>query len=232
MAEIGINHQGNLGIATQMIDRAKECGADVAKFQVYDPEKLLDPNDYTPRDWAAIKKTKLDFDEVHFLFSYCQIEGIEFMASAFDKERLEWLEKVGVKRHKIASRTVDDLDYCKAVLKTGKTVFVSDGKALGKFFGAPNVKWLYCISKYPTALEEISWDEGIFWKNAYYGFSDHTQSLTAAKTAIVLGAKLIEKHFTLDKSLAGPDHCCSMEPYELRELCKFRDEFDIMDWRK
>uniref|UniRef100_A0A6M3IX64 Putative N-acetylneuraminate synthase n=1 Tax=viral metagenome TaxID=1070528 RepID=A0A6M3IX64_9ZZZZ len=245
IAEIGINHGGNLQLAKDMVSLAKSAGADVAKFQLYDPEKLLKKEDFTRFDWNAIMKSKLSHLQTIELKNYCDKEKIEFMASAFDYERLGWLEEIGVKRHKIASRMIYDKDYCEAVKATYKPYLVSTGFIRGdnplwesaedtwRRIGRKEFKasWLYCISKYPTLLKDVGFNHYTFtedlcqnWK-WYDGFSDHTIGLAAAKVAISLGAKIIEKHFTLDNTLPGPDQVCSMLPKELFELVKFRDEF-------
>lgn len=235
IAEIGINHNGHIELAKSLINIAKDCGADVAKFQLYDPEALLNPKDFGSEDWEIILKTKLSKDQAYTLKKHCDDIGIEFMASAFDLERLGWLEEFGVKRHKIASRSVYDIEYINAVKLTNKEYFVSTGMIDNKKeeewitwtrLGAsnPKVLFLYCVSKYPTSLKDISFHQEIFNNENYYGFSDHTIGLTASIVALSLGAKIIEKHFTLHKFLPGPDQACSMTPSELRKLCKFRDE--------
>lgn len=235
IAEIGINHQGNLAIAVGMITLAKVCGADIAKFQLYDPDKLLSCDDFTLDDWEIIKKTKMDFYDVKFLKRVCDKEGIEFMASAFDLERLGWLEQLGVKRHKIASRSIYDREYCEAVKATGKPTFISLGMQDDKKEPYSATlhrlgwgKFMYCISEYPTPLNKIErWMMDPF-KTIYRGFSDHTKGITSSQCAIAYGLPYVEKHFTLDKTLPGPDHVCSATPEELKALCKFRGEVGQM----
>ena len=246
IAEIGINHCGDLGLAKEMIELAKSNGADVAKFQLYRPEKLLARQDFPERDWKVILASELSFLEARELKDHCDQLEIEFMASAFDYERLGWLEDFGVKRHKIASRMIYDREYCEAVKATFKPYLVSTGRTKNEYnrLGESVVdtywrvgrkmlgsSWLYCISKYPTELMDVGFNRYTFTQQLskkwewYDGFSDHTVGLTAAKTAIALGAKIIEKHFTMHRNLPGPDQAGSMTPDELKELCKFRDEF-------
>jgi len=246
IAEVGINHCGKMSIAKRAIELAKLYGADVAKFQLYQPERLLNKTDYPSfGHWQAIRESELSFKQAKELKDYCDLVGIEFMASAFDFERLGWLEDFGVKRHKIASRSIYDSAYCQAVKNTYKPYLVSTGwvredNPLGETprqtwerIGRKEFKaeWLYCVSKYPTKLEELQFHHYLFTTQLskkwewYDGFSDHTIGLTAAKVAISLGAKIIEKHFTLNRSLPGPDQAGSIEPLELKELCKFRDGF-------
>jgi len=249
IAEIGINHQGEMDKAFQMIQEAKVAGADIIKTQVYEPEKLLNKKQFSKEDWAIIKRTKLDYDQVKKMKQWSDDIGIEFMASAFDTKQLGWLEDLNVKRHKIASRSIYDVDYVNAVKATGKEHFISMGwllednkleesyyKTWCRLQEGVKARILYCVSKYPTSLEEIKleylvemgycFDVNI--SDTYYGFSDHTIGLTAAMAAIVYGARVIEKHFTLSKSLPGPDHVGSMDFAELKTLCKFRDEFERM----
>lgn len=255
IAEIGINHSGNMDMAKRMVEEAIVAGADVAKFQLYKPEDILKPGWFTPEDWFAIQESELTRRQVSNLFGFCEGLGIEFMASAFDLERLGWLEDIGVRRHKIASRSVFDAEYVRAVKATGKPLIISMGWLLDSdgwgvderlretyetqrpeipsgvvnslLTGcADRTKLLYCVSKYPTSLRELRYFPKRF--NMYDGFSDHTPGLTAAKVAIARGARIVEKHFTLDPSAPGPDHACSMTPAELRELARFRDEYHEM----
>jgi len=248
IAEIGINHCGDMWMAMNMINLAKECGADTVKFQIYDPEKLLDPKDFSGQDWQAILKSKLNFYQVVELWDYCKEVGIEFLASAFDHDGLRWLETIGVKRHKIASRSIYDKAYVEKVKITGKPYIVSLGWLdkrdikietekqllirLGLFESEERVKFLRCSSKYPTPLRESLVFNSMFsnpmFRTPYDGYSDHTIGLTASKCAIAYGAEIIEKHFTLDKESIGPDHKCSMDVKELKELCTFRDEYEEM----
>ena len=233
IAEIGINHNGSLNMAMEMIRRAKENGADIAKFQVYQPEKLLDKNEFSPEDWKAILDSEIHFDDLQILKAACDEHDIEFMASAFDLERLEWLEKLNVKKHKIASRTVFDTEYCKAVLDTGKEVLVSNGGLRGKpreeaqnilrlFYDYPKVKILHCVAEYPTSPEKVIFERNMFRKG-FSGWSDHTESILHCIAAITLGAEYIEKHYTLDKNLPGPDQKGSMDNTELRSIANYRN---------
>jgi len=253
IAEIGINHGGDMNRAKAMIEMATAAGADVAKFQLYKPEKILRPSWFTPADWAAILESELKQEQAWTLFEHCGKCGIEFLASAFDLERLHWLEEFEVKRHKIASRSVFDAEYVRAVKATGKPLLISMGwlldaegygvderlrgtyeeckaavtvpmYALNSLLGgsAERTKLLYCVSKYPTVLSELRYFPRKY--NVYDGFSDHTRGITAAKVAIARGARVVEKHFTLDPTAPGPDQECSMTPAELAQLVRFRDE--------
>lgn len=222
VSEIGQNHNGDIELAKNMIKSSKTNGADIAKFQFYDAKKLF-PKENNP--WFDYNiNTELSFDQVEELFAFCNQIGIEFMASTFDIQRLEFLESIGVKRHKIASRSIFDQDLIEAVISTEKEVLISLGQwkktELPKFSARHNVKFLFCVSDYPAKLENISFSDVDF--SIYSGFSDHTIGIDAAKVAISRGAVIVEKHFTLDKSSYGPDHSCSMTPNELKELDRFR----------
>lgn len=224
IAEIGINHNGNLNLAHELIRQAKANGADLAKFQFYDPAKIFGPKGSHPdaKNFAWAKTVELDFESARKLKRWCDEEEIEFSASSFDEERFKWMEELGVRRHKIASRTVDaDPALCKRILATGKETFVSLGlwKGKGVPFKAANARYLYCITKYPVELPDVKLPRD-FGRSDYAGFSDHTLGIEAALTAIGRGATVIEKHFTLSKGMAGPDHVLSMDPPELNTLAR------------
>lgn len=220
IAEIGQNHNGDMSLAKELIKLARDNGADVAKFQLFSAEKLFEREN---NPWFEYNKsTQLSKDNVEMLIEYSNKLGIEFMASVFDEERLSWLEEFNVKRYKIASRSINDVDLIESVLMTDKPVIISLGmwnkKEFPKFIG--NVEgYLYCISKYPTAYEDLQFNSVNF--NDYLGFSDHTIGINAACCALSRGAKVIEKHFTTDKNLYGPDHKGSATPSELYKLCNF-----------
>ena len=242
IAEIGINAGRNgkvdIALAHDMIVQVKKAGADVAKFHVYDPVTLLNQEDYSPEDWLQILSSKLSKQQLGEIKSICDHYDIEFFASAFDFERLGWLEEIGVKRHKIASRSIYDVEYVKAVQDTGKDYLWSTGwlkednplgeSRLGTYQRLHMNPWdsqtatkMYCISEYPTPLEKIS----VYKLDTHEGFSDHTVGNTASMVAIALqGVKVVEKHYTYDKTATGPDHKGSADYEDLKTLCKFRDE--------
>ena len=229
IAEIGQNHNGDLDLAKQLIKLAKESGADVAKFQVYDAKKLFDSSD--KNKWYEYNcKTELTKDQLYYLAEYSDNLNIEFMASVFDTKRIEWLEDIGVKRYKIASRSIYDEELIECLINTGKPLIASlgmwKGDNLPNLNSKQDIDYLHCISNYPTKLEELFIKDIDF--KTYSGLSDHTIGITAACSSIVLGAKIIEKHFTLDKGMYGPDHEGSMDPNELKFIDNFRKEFELM----
>jgi N,N'-diacetyllegionaminate synthase len=229
----GINHNGNIHLAHELTRQAAGAGADFIKWQAYDVDALFGPHgaDPNPEIYAGVKP--LEFNEEQFaqLKEWADQESIGFMCSTFDETRLNWIEKLGVKYHKIASR-VSKLDrpLAEKTLKIGKPTFVSLG------FGAkgfdPSIKnayYLYCVSSYPTEYKELELPaEFAKTPKHYYGISDHTLGIGASLAACGRGARVIEKHFTLDKSARGFDHLCSCTPEELRDLVKYTREIDIV----
>lgn len=224
IAEIGQNHNGDIALARELIHSAKESGADVAKFQVYDARALFPKEGNAWYEYNC--KTELSRDQIGNLAEECRCVGIEFMASVFDVERVAWLEEVGVKRYKIASRSIRDTALIEALVATGKPLLASLGMWEGAKFpeikNAAKVGFLFCISKYPTPLRELQLSQVDF--GAYAGFSDHTKGINASIAALARGAKVLEKHYTLDKAMHGPDHSGSMKPDELAAINAFRND--------
>lgn len=224
IVEIGQNHNGDMDLAVEMIRMAAARGADVVKFQVYDARALF-PREGNP--WYDYNcATELSRRDVERLAEACAREGVEFMASVFDVERVDWLEAVGVRRYKVASRSVRDQALLQRLAATGKPLVVSlgmwDGDAFPPVPGAARVDYLYCVSEYPTPLDRLHLSRCDFTR--YAGFSDHSVGLTAAMASLALGAGIVEKHFTLDTSMYGPDHEGSMDPDGLARLVLFRNE--------
>jgi len=239
IAECGINHNGDMHRAVDMIWEAEQCGADVAKFQIYRPERILDLK--KPRiidHWDIIKATELSFENVCLLKSVCDKAQIEFFASVFHPDRVEWTEKIGVERYKIASRSIYNKDLAEAIAATNKPVIMSWGwyepqkgypVLINHLAAWGRTKHLYCIAEYPTSLKDLQFidrEGSIFEGDGHDGFSDHTVVITASVMAMSLGATIIEKHFTLSRSLPGCDQVCSMEPDELRRLCEMRNDVE------
>jgi sialic acid synthase SpsE len=228
IAEIGQNHNGDMTLARRLIAEAKAVGADVAKFQVYEARALFPKEGNEWFDYNC--RTELSRADVEMLAVECERGGIEFMASVFDVERVAWLEAVGMRRYKLASRSIRDRALIDAVARTGKRLVVSLGHWTEPDFpqiAAPGgVDFLYCVSKYPTPLPDLHFAAVDFTR--YAGFSDHTIGIEAPMAALARGARIIEKHFTLDKDMYGPDHSGSMMPQELKALVRFRDALGQM----
>lgn len=225
IAEIGINHNGSMALAHEMIRQAAICGADAAKFQAYSVDALFGPDGEDPNEeiHAGVKHMELTKDDLVQLKQWCEEERIEFMCSVFDEERLQWVEDLEIKYHKIASRTSKlTPELAVKMAETGKTCFMSQG------FNAPrledkfvNVKYLYCVAEYPTEYKNLHMPKSFDGFMNYSGFSCHSLGIEASLVAIGRGAKIIEKHFTLNKAAEGFDHVCSINPAELADLVKY-----------
>lgn len=211
IAECGHNHMGYMRHAKLLIDEAKRCGADIVKFQAYDTNKIKKPWESRYFELLLSEHTKEEFKE---LKEYCDKVGIEFMASAFDLEHLAWLEELGVKRHKLASRSIYDKELIKAMEATGKPIIASLGKIDER--GIPKIKnceYLYCVSEYPAYITGLP-----NFGEIYTGFSDHTVGCYWTREAVKRGATIIEKHFTLSHDLPGHDIKGSADPTELKDF--------------
>mgnify|MGYP004447990325 CR=1 FL=1 len=210
ISEIGINHNGDFRKIEELIRQSAIGGADFAKFQLYDSVRVFGDE--------SRKKNEFNFEQVKTIKQICEHYNIEFFASVFDEEKIEWCEELGVKRYKIASRTiVKEQELCKKIVDLGKPTYISLGlyQGLGVPFSAPHVKYFNCISKYPTSCVDFK----MFVYNAnIIGLSDHSYGISYALYNIAHGASIIEKHFTLNKGMKGNDHIGSMNLDELRML--------------
>ena len=219
VAEAGINHCGSLDRALKMVEAAADAGADVVKFQSFTADKL----GYDQKLTSFLKGVELSKDDHWKLNLKAHKCGIEFMSTPFSTEWVDFLVKLGVKRLKISSGKVQDkvfVDYAQA---TGLPIIVSNGMCTPEELAAittPRMTVLYCVSQYPTPLHKVDFRKMMALKNNYYnyGFSDHTQGISASVIAAASGASVIEKHFTLDRRLPGPDQICSVEPDELKQM--------------
>lgn len=224
IAEIGQNHNGDMKLAKKLILSAKENGADAVKFQVYDAKSLFSKENNPWYDYNL--STELSKSDLFDLADYSSHLNIDFFASVFDVSRIDWLEEIKVKRYKVASRSIHDKPLINKLSLTGKNLLVSLGMWTDKSFPViqttAQVDYLYCLSKYPASFEDLHLGSVDF--SMYSGFSDHTIGITAAITALARGARIIEKHFTLDKKMYGPDHMCSMTPDELQQLSQYKND--------
>ncbi|MEZ5440760.1 MAG: N-acetylneuraminate synthase family protein [Lysobacterales bacterium] len=216
IAELHPQHGGKAGLIREFIREAALNGADVAKFQLYDAEALLGSD-----RWNYLQ---LDFEMVKKIKRWCDEDGIEFMCSVFDEERLQWCEEIGVKRHKIASRTVKDPRLCEAIIATGKPIIMSLGMHDGQdlpYADHANISYLHCKSSYPAFTEEMCDFPASFSANGVAGYSDHCLGIGVCLLAIARGATIIEKHMSLNKATqldTERAHVCSMTPAELAQL--------------
>ena len=218
IAEIGQNFCGDLQLALKLIIEARDYGADLVKFQLYDSEKL----------YGEYHNTELTFPDANYLFNYGKDCGIEVFFSVFDVRRVKWCEEIGVKQYKIASSENQNRSLLEAVSKTGKEYIISSNSLDLVLPGLPEygigVKRLYCVASYPTKPEQLHLRNVVFDSKVSYcyfdGFSDHTIGLDTSKIALARGAKIIEKHFAIDH-YTGVDAEWSMTSSELRELKQF-----------
>ncbi len=223
IAEIGINHNGSLPLAHELIRQAKLAGADIAKFQFYDPFRVFGPQGSHPDPRALEQAVPLAFrfEQAQELKRWCDEERIELVASVFDEERFEWMEALGMQRYKIASRTVQDRALCRRILATGKETFISLGMWTEPSvpYRADNARYLYCVARYPCEYGDLRLPR-FFPDSVFAGFSDHTLGIEASLVAVARGAQIIEKHFTLNRAMKGTDHAFSLEPVGLRKLVR------------
>tara|TARA_Y100000748_G_scaffold230547_1_gene194569 strand:- start:203 stop:925 length:723 start_codon:yes stop_codon:yes gene_type:complete len=225
ISEIHPQHHGSMSEIKRMVLQSKIGGADAVKVQLYSSKNIWGDES---RDYISITKSELkEIDD------YCKIVGIDLSASVFDEEKLEWCEEINLKFYKIASRTVkEDKELCKKIIDIKKETIVSLGMydwKKGLPFDEKNVKYLYCVSNYPTQLTEIEFPE--FTEGKFYGYSDHTIGIAAPMYAVAHGAKLIEKHFSNNKSLQVETqlaHVCSMDLEDLTKLRNFSDAFTLI----
>lgn len=218
--EIGHNHLGNIRLAKTMIEEAKVVGAEIVKFQLYDTDRIKKP--WQSR-YFELKFSEMTRDEMKELKRHCDKVGVEFMASAFDCERVKWLEDIGVKRHKLASRSIYDKELIKCMEKTGKPIIASLGAwkewdSDGKLPTIKNAQYLYCVPEYPAYITE---KEFPVMFSGLSGFSDHTVGMYWAREAVKRGATIIEKHFTLSRELPGFDQKGSAEPWEIKDFITY-----------
>jgi N,N'-diacetyllegionaminate synthase len=244
IAEIGVNHNGDISLAEKLIEAAKKSGADAVKFQTFTAAALVSPG--TPKVHYQLNTTSVD--ETHYemlkrlelskqahldLAAYCQVLGIDFISTPYDIQSAAFLEGIGVRFFKTASADLVDLPLQRFIAATGKSVIIATGMAtLGEVEhvvniyleeGNSNVVLLHAVSNYPCSDESLNLRAMHTLAKSFslpVGFSDHSEGYLGAVLSIAMGAKVIEKHFTLDKSMAGPDHKASSTPLEFAELVR------------
>ncbi|GAW31866.1 N-acetylneuraminate synthase [Carboxydocella sp. JDF658] len=236
IAEAGVNHNGDLQLAKKMIDVAAAAGADAIKFQTFKAEKLVTRNapkaDYQKKStetgesqFAMLKKLELSEQDHYELFAYCQAKGIRFMSTPFDEESLLFLHSLGVELFKISSGDLNNQPFLHKINSLGKPVILSTGMAnLSEITEAVQILsncplvLLHCTTAYPTPVEIVNLRAINLLQEKFgpmVGYSDHTLGTEVAVAAVALGAFVIEKHFTMDKNLPGPDQQASLNPEEL-----------------
>jgi N,N'-diacetyllegionaminate synthase len=246
IAEAGVNHNGSSELAKRLVDVAAEVGADAVKFQTFKAKNLVSKNakkaeyqiENTGSDesqYEMIKKLELGFDEFEELKKYCDEKGIIFLSTPFDDESINFLNDLGLEIFKISSGEITNLPYLRKIGNLGKKVILSTGmsnlcdieNALNVLENAgtkrENITILHANTEYPTPMEDVNLKAMITIKEAFkcnVGYSDHTLGIEVPVAAVAMGAKVIEKHFTLDKNMKGPDHKASLEPDELKAMVK------------
>jgi N,N'-diacetyllegionaminate synthase len=243
IAEAGMTHDGSLGNAIRMAEVAAECGADAVKFQLHDARAESTRDAPSPpyfrheTRWEYFERTAFSDEQWARLKEACDSAGIEFLCSAFSLEALWRLEHFGVRRHKIPSGEVTNVELIRAAAATGKPVLLSSGmSSWGELDAAvaaagDNVTVLQCTSAYPTPPARVGLNLLGELRERYgkpVGLSDHSIGPHACFAAVALGATVIEKHFTLSQELYGPDASLALEPYQLEELCDGVREIETM----
>jgi N,N'-diacetyllegionaminate synthase len=246
IAEAGVNHNGDLSMARRLIDAAAEAGADLVKFQTFKADQLVTTSarkaSYQLATTAVdesqhemIRRLELSEAMHGDLISHCRQCGIEFFSTAFDLGSLDYLMRLGMERIKVPSGEITNLPYLRRVgsfrkqviLSTGMSTLVEIESALSVLEGAgtprANITVLHCNTEYPVPMAEVNLRAMQSIRDAFgvaVGFSDHSEGIEVAIAAVALGASVIEKHFTLDRNLPGPDHRSSIEPDELGRMVR------------
>lgn len=246
IAEAGVNHNGDIEIAKKLIDVAAGAGADYVKFQTFTADSLVTVNadkaSYqkintrsNESQYAMLKKLELTGDMHRSLMRHCMERGISFLSTGFDIPSVKFLVEMGVDFIKVPSGEITNLPYLQFVgsqglpvlLSTGMSTLEEVGDAVDALFGAGlsrnQLMLLHCTSEYPAPFDAVNLNAMLVMRDRFevkVGYSDHTSGITISMAAVALGATIIEKHFTLDKGMEGPDHKASLSPGELRDLIR------------
>ena len=248
IAEAGDNHNGNFDLALQLVDKAAEAGADCVKFQTFVTEnvisKFAEKADYQKQttgenesQYEMVKKLELSFEQFRLIQKYSQKKNIMFLSTPFDLDSIDFLEEIQIPFWKISSGEITNLPYLEKIAKTGKDIIMSTGMctmeeieaalSVLREHGAGKITLLHCNTEYPTPFEDVNLRAMQEMKEAFgvpVGYSDHTVGIEVPIAAAAMGASVIEKHFTLDKNMEGPDHKASLEPEELKQMvCSIRN---------
>lgn len=242
IAEIGVNHNGSIELAIESIKAAKKAGADCAKFQTFKAEQIvtaaspkaayqLKVTDSEESQYDMLKKLELNFESFKEIMQACKNEQIDFLSTPYNKEDVDFLEQLGVTMYKIASGQLTELPFLQYVAATKKRIYLSTGMGtMADVFtaaetirsaGNNDIVVLQCTTNYPSRVEDANITAMKSMQTACkvaVGYSCHIQENYACFAAVALGATVIEKHFTLDKSLPGPDHSSSLEPTDFAAL--------------
>lgn len=247
IAEAGVNHNGSMEMAKKLVDAAAEAKVDLVKFQTFKADKLVTKTakkaTYQQQNLASdddsqynmLKSLELSDNDHLELIAYAQLKGVKFFSTAFDVEGLDYLNDLGFERFKVPSGEINNYPYLKKLAELGKPVILSTGMAnMDEIKDALNVLTseslrleditvLHCNTEYPTPFEDVNLKAMLSIAKeckVKVGYSDHTLGIEVPTAAVALGATVIEKHFTLDRNLPGPDHKASLEPNELKAMVK------------
>jgi len=246
IAEAGVNHNGSIKLAKQLIDVAVDAGVDAVKFQTFKTENLVSKNtkkanyqkdttDSEESQFDMIKKLELDIDTHHELIRYCASKEIMFLSTPFDHDSIDMLNNLKLEIFKIPSGEITNLPYLRHIGSLRKKIILSTGMAnMGEIEDAldvliiagtlkQNITVLHANTMYPTPYEDVNLKAMVTIGNTFdvaFGYSDHTLGIEVDIAAVAMGASVIEKHFTLDKEMEGPDHKASLEPDELISMVK------------
>lgn len=247
IAEAGVNHNGSLEIAKHLVDEASSAGVDIIKFQTFKAEKLVSKAakqaEYQKKNigkgeetqYAMLKKLELSNEQHKALIAYCKLKNIRFFSTAFDMYSIDYLHSLNLGLWKIPSGEITNYPYLKKIASYNEPVILSTGMCeLTDIENAINVlvangvskdiiTVLHCNTEYPTPMKDVNLKAMLEIKEKFgvkVGYSDHTEGIEVPIAAVTLGATVIEKHFTLDKHMEGPDHKASLEPSELKAMVK------------
>ena len=246
IAEAGVNHNGDLDLAFKLIDAASSAGADLVKFQSFKAEKLVteeaskasyqkQTTDKNESQFSMIKKLELDLNDHKELINYCEKKKIGFFSTGFDIDSLNMLMQLGLDLIKIPSGEINNLPYLRHIGTLGKPVIMSTGMAnieeieqaisvlRQSGISKNNICVLHCNTEYPTPMKDVNLTAMLTIKETFnldVGYSDHTMGIEIPIAAVALGAKVIEKHITLDRNMTGPDHAASLEPLEFKDMVR------------
>lgn len=242
IAEAGVNHNGDIKVAKKLAWAAKEAGADIVKFQTFNPDaitsKYAEMAQYQKNNIGHIKSQKemlseltLTYEEFRELAAFCENIGIKFLSTPFDIPSIDFLNELGCEIWKIPSGEITNYPYLVHIAKTKKRIIMSTGMStinevveavdLLKSQGVKNISLLHCTTQYPTPYAEVNLKAMHTIKNVTgceVGYSDHTNGIEIPIAAVAMGATIIEKHFTLNRNMEGPDHKASLEPEELKKM--------------
>ena len=244
IAEAGVNHNGKLELACKLVDVATEAGADAVKFQTFKPEKVVGrfaekakyqkkTTDAAESQLDMIKKLDLGYEAFVELKKYCEKKGIIFLSTPFDLDSIEFLDQLGLDIFKIPSGEITNLPYLRKLGSLNKQVIMSAGmadlkevkEALDVLVSCgtdrEGITILHCNTEYPSPFEDVNLKAMLSIRDELgvrVGYSDHTLGTEVSVAAVAMGAEVIEKHFTLDKNMEGPDHKASLEPDELKAM--------------